>query len=186
MMANLIFRKYLSEKDKVLALTNSIMESHISDVEEQDDTEIQLESKRNELQRLTKKLDAYVEMRSDGKISKELFLSKCAEVEPKIQRLQEEIKTLSAKLKPKEIADYTEKLTVLQYALEQYTHCDEGENVPECVVEAFVFKILVSKDGFDWYLRFDGNSDKPLRCQLKGNHKQNTKTMVAGDVSPCH
>jgi len=184
MMANLIFRKYLSEKDKVLALANSILEAHIGDTEEQDDTQTQLDAKKNELQRLHKKLDSYVEMRSDGEISKELFRSKCAEVEPKIQRLQEEIEKLSAKTEPKEVVDYTEKLTVLQYALEQYTHCDEGENVPESVVEAFVSKILVSKDGFDWYLRFDGNPDKPLHCQLEGSRKQNTKIMVAGDISP--
>ena len=31
MMANLIFRKYLSEKDKVLALANSILEAHIGE-----------------------------------------------------------------------------------------------------------------------------------------------------------
>ena len=33
MMANLIFRKYLSEKEKVLALANSILEAHIGDTE---------------------------------------------------------------------------------------------------------------------------------------------------------
>lgn len=80
--------------------------------------------------------------------------------------------------------DYTEKLTVLQYALEQYTNIDEGQDVPESVIEAFVVKIVVSKDGFDWYLRFDGDPDKPLLCQLQGKRKTNTKIMVAGDISP--
>ena len=80
--------------------------------------------------------------------------------------------------------DYTEKLTVLQYALEQYTNWDEGQDIPESVIEAFVAKIVVSKDGFDWYLRFDGDPDKPLHCQLQGKRKQTTKIMVAGDISP--
>ena len=82
------------------------------------------------------------------------------------------------------MVDYTEKLTVLQYALEQYTHLDEGQNVPESVIEAFVVKIVVSKEGFDWYLRFDGDPDKPLHCQLQGKRKTNTKIMVSGDISP--
>ena len=80
--------------------------------------------------------------------------------------------------------DYKEKLTVLQYALERYTNIDQGQDVPESVIEAFVVKIVVSKDGFDWYLRFDGDPDKPLHCQLQGKRKTNTKIMVSGDLSP--
>lgn len=184
MMANLIFRKYLSDKDKVLALANSILEAHIGDTEEAEDTAALLEAKRKELERLNKKLDAYIEMRSEGELSREMFRMKSAEVEPKIQRLREEIEKLTVESAPKEVVDYTEKLTVLQYALEQYTNLNEGENVPDSVVEAFVTKIVASKDGFDWYLRFDGDPDKPLHCQLQGKRKQTTRIMVAGELSP--
>jgi len=184
MMANLIFRKYLSQKEKVLALANSILEAHIGDTEEEENNEAALEAKRVELGRLQKKLDNYIEMRAEGDLSRELFRSKCNELEPKIKQLQDEIETLTAASKPKEVVDYTEKLTVLQYALEQYTHIDEGQDVPESVIEAFVVKIVVSKDGFDWYLRFDGDPDKPLHCQLQGKRKTNTKIMVSGDLSP--
>lgn len=184
MMANLIFRKYLSEKDKVLALANSILEAHIGDTEEEENTEALLKEKQAELARLHKKMDSYIEMRAEGDLSRELFRAKCAEVEPKIQRLQVEIEKLSAEGQPREVVDYTEKLTVLQYALEQYTNLDEGQDVPDSVVEAFVTKIVVSKDGFDWYLRFDGDPDKPLHCQLEGKRKQTTKIMVSGEISP--
>ena len=125
MMANLIFRKYLSQKDKVLALANSILEAHIDDTEEAENNEAVLEAKRAELTRLKKKLDNYIEMRAEGDLSRELFRSKCAEVEPRIKQLQDEIEPLTAASEPKEVVDYTEKLTVLQYALEQYTHIDE-------------------------------------------------------------
>lgn len=128
-------------------------------------------------------MDAYIEMQAEGDIGREAFRMKCAELEPRMQQLQKEIETLSAEATPKEVVDYTEKLTVLQYALEQYTHRDEGQNVPESVIEAFVVKIVVSKDGFDWYLRFDGEPEKPLHCQLQGKRKTNTKIMVSGDIS---
>lgn len=123
-------------------------------------------------------------MRAEGDLSREMFRSKCNEVEPKIHQLEEKIEKLSVDSAPREVVDYTEKLTVLQYALEQYTNLDEGQDVPDSVVEAFVTKIVVSKDGFDWYLRFDGDPDKPLHCQLEGKRKQTTKIMVSGGVSP--
>ena len=184
MMANLIFRKYLSEKDKVLALANSILEAHIDDTEETKNNDALIEAKKVELARLSKKLDSYVEMRSEGDISRELFRSKCAELEPKIKNLQEEIDKLTTANKPKEVVDYREKLTVLQYALEQYTYPDEGHNVPESVIEAFVTKIVVHPDSFDWYFRFDGDPSDPLRCKIEGKRRTTTKIVVAGANSP--
>ena len=184
MMANLIFRKHLSQKDKVLALANSILEAHIGDTEETQDKESILKAKQAELAKLAQKIDGYIEMRSEGDLSREAFRMKCAELEPRMQQLQKEIEKLTAEAAPKEVVDYTEKLTVLQYALEQYTNRDEGQDVPESVIEAFVVKIVVSKDGFDWYLRFDGDPDKPLHCQLQGKRKTNTKITVSTPCSP--
>ena len=56
--------------------------------------------------------------------------------------------------------------------------------MPESVIEAFVVKIVVSKDGFDWYLRFDGDPEKPLHCQLQEKRKTNTKISISSDNSP--
>ena len=168
----------------MLALANSILEAHIGDTEEEKPSEVLLKAKQAELNQLQRKLDNYIEMRAEGDLSRELFRRKCAEIEPRIQELQTQIETLTAAAKPKEVVDYTEKLTVLQYALERYTNLDEGQDVPESVIEAFVVKILASEDGFDWYLRFDGDPDKPLHCQLQGKRKQTTKIMVSLPCSP--
>lgn len=184
MMANHIFRDYLAEKEKVLALANSILESYKDDDIEQRSAEVLLTSKRRELARLSKKMDNYIEMCSEGDLSRELFRTKCAELEPQMQQLQKEIEELSQQAQPKPVSNYKEKLTILQYALERYTHIDEGQDVPESVIEAFVVKIVVHPDSFDWYLRFDGNPDKPLHCTLEGKRKQTTKIMVSGGNSP--
>lgn len=112
MMANLIFRKYLSEKDKVLALANSILEAHIGDREEEENIEAQIESKRRELDRLSRKMDNYVEMRAERDITREQYRTCCAELEPLMQKLRDEIESLSMKVQPKDVVDYTEKLTV--------------------------------------------------------------------------
>lgn len=48
MMANYIFRNYLAEKDKVLALANSMLEAHIGDTESQEDNTEILRCKREQ------------------------------------------------------------------------------------------------------------------------------------------
>ena len=123
-------------------------------------------------------------MRAEGDLTREQYRSRCAELEPQIQKLQQEIQELSVETQPAEVPDYKEKITFLQYALERYTNIDEGQNVPESVIEAFVVKIVVSKDGFDWYLRFDGDPDKPLHCVLQGKRKTNTKISISSASSP--
>lgn len=184
MMANLIFRQYLSEKDKVLALANSILEAHIGDEEETRNIEAMLASRRSELARLTRKMDNYIDMRAEGDLTREQYRSRWAELEPQMQKLQQEIQELSVESQPVEVPDYKEKITFLQYALDRYTNIDEGQDVPESVIEAFVEKIVVSRDGFDWYLRFNGDPDKPLHCELQGKRKTNTKISISSDNSP--
>lgn len=183
MMANYIFRKYLIEKDKVLALANSMLEAHIGDAEEKEDHTELLREKQAELERASRKLDNYIEMRAEGEISKEILKIKTSELAPKIENLKAEITELEQSTEEPIIEDYTEKLTVLQYALEQYTNPDDND-IPPSVIEAFVEKIVASKDGFDWYLRFDKNPNSPLHCTTEGKRKSNTKIAVAGEISP--
>ena len=184
MMANLIFRKYLSQKDKVLALANSILENYNGNTDEDRRNEAALEMKQRELGRLQKRMDNLIEMRADGDLSKDMFRMKSEELEPKMQKLQKEIDELSQKREPKVIEHYKEKLTILQYALSQYSCPKEGEDVPESVIEAYFSKIVVKKDGFDWYIRINGDPDKPLHCKLEGKRRSTTKIVVTQDFSP--
>lgn len=184
MMANLIFRDYLADKERVLALANSMLADHIGDAEEREDVSADLERKRAELDKLNRKFDNLVEMRSDGEIGKDMFRAKCDELEPRMDRLRREIGELEAKEAPPEVADYEEKLTVLRYALERYTDFSEDRDVPENVIEAFVEKIVASPEGFDWYLRFGGDPDDPIRCKVEGKRRPNVHAVVLEGASP--
>ena len=101
-----------------------------------------------------------------------------------MQKLQKEIEELSQKREPKVVEYYKEKLTILKYALSQYSCPKEGEDVPESIIEAYFSKIVVKKDGFDWYIRINGDPDKPLHCKLEGKRRSTTKIVVTQDFSP--
>ena len=99
--------------------------------------------------------------------------------------LQNKIAELEAEQnKTTPVIDYKEKLEVLRYALEQYTNFDHDGDIPDNVVEAFVEKIVVSKDGFDWYLRFDGDPSGPLHLKTEGKRKNKTEIIDSKAVAP--
>ena len=130
------------------------------------------------------KLDNYIEMRAEGDIDKDSFTQKTSELRAEIRKLSDEIEVLEDKQNDEpEIVDYKEKLTVLQYALEQYTNADE-KDIPESVIEAFVVKIVVRQDGFDWYLRFDGDPNDPLHMKTEGKRRKNSSVSVVGSKLP--
>ena len=86
MMANLIFRDYLSKKDKVLALANSILENYDGNTDEDSRNEAALEMKQREWNRLQKRMDNLIEMRADGDLSKDMFRMKSEEQASKRDR----------------------------------------------------------------------------------------------------
>ena len=55
---------------------------------------------------------------------------------------------------------------------------------PESVIEAFVVKIVVRQDGFDWYLRFDGDPNDPLHMKTEGKRRKNSSVSVVGGKLP--
>ena len=185
LMANHIFRNYLADKEKVLALANSMLEAHINDTDEIIDYSKIIEEKKHELEKLTRKIDNYIEMRAEGEISKEQFATKTADTKSAISKIKAEISEMEALAgEPTETAsDYKEKLTVLQYALEQYTNADDND-IPESVIEAFVVKIVAKQDGFDWYLRFDGDPNDPLHLKTEGKRRKTTSIVSESAVSP--
>ena len=80
------------------------------------------------------------------------------EIEDRVAKLTEEIKGLQPEKEQTSNEDYSVKLLELRERLKEYTGFDYSV-IPESIVEAFIERILVSKDEFRWYLRTGNNAD---------------------------
>ncbi len=171
MLAKYVFRNYLHEVDSVLALATSILEEHINDKEGNADNSKLIEQKQKELDKMNKRLDNLIEMRADGEITREVFKKKKEDVEAAIRKLQAELEELQPKDVVEEDIDYEHKITILREALNEYVDFDSDNDISDEVIEAFVEKIVVSKNGFDWYLRL--SPDEPPKRYTVDGRKQN-------------
>ena len=115
-----------------------------------------------------------MDLLSNCDISREDYQEARADVDRQIDMLKAEIEELTPVVEESEEdeIDYESKITVLRYALEQYTNFDTDGDIPESVIEAFVEKIEVSKDCFKWYLRGDFGGDSPIPMNVEGNRKK--------------
>lgn len=185
MMAKHIFNDYLSNSDKVLALALSMLEKHIDDEEPDSDNTELIQEKENEITKLTKRLSGLTEMRADGEITREMFQEKQSEIQNKLSKLREEI----LNLKPEEEsvsedeATHEEKITLLKYYMNKSITPQQDEDIPEDVIRAFVEKIIVHEDGFDWYMRFDPDKS-PETLNIEGRNRKSAK--VSSLCSPQH
>ena len=62
---------------------------------------------------------------------------------------------------------------MLEYALEQLVDFKNCDDIPESVVDAFVDRIIVSEDSYDWYLRL--NPELAYQCKVEGKRSGNAK-----------
>ena len=157
MMAEKIFDRYIDNADAVMDLSYSMLEKHIADQEDTPDYTEEIKRMESEVERLNKKRINLIEMRADGDIDKDLFRERKQEIEGRIEKLTEDIKSLQPDEETQSPEDYMQKLQELRERLKQYTGF-EYSVIPESIVEAFIQKIWVSKDEFRWYLRCGNNT----------------------------
>lgn len=172
MMAQMIFEQFWENKQEVLAIADQILDKTINFCND-DGSQDKINSLESQYERNKRKLDNLMEMRLAEEVSREYFLEKKAELE----KILDDIKAKIADIKG--TADMTEddlqkQLTVFKYALEQNFQFDKY-NVPETVLDAFVRKIVVHKDHFEWYLTF---SEDVTKCLVKGTGKNTSVELI--------
>ena len=186
-MAKTLFREFLRNTDRILDIAEEMLEKHIDDEEVVEDNSKLIAQKKAELEKLEKRLNKLISMRADDEITKEQFMNMKSEVDTQIASLQEQICELSPAEKVTEtsdVPDYNERITLLRYALERYTNFDTDEDIPEAVIEAFVEKIVVNENSFDWYLHFSGDDKTPKTCNVEGDKKAHIIELFGVSYAP--
>ena len=174
MMVKQIFREYLDNTSEILALAESMLERHIDDEECETDNTLLIQQLQSEYEKLNKRMDNLIEMRADGDITREIFQTKKLEIEKKIEKIQKDIKELQIQEEVVDEATHDEKIRILKFYLEQSVNPDALENITEDVIRAFIVKVVVKENSFEWYLRF--SPDKPpTSLYIDGNRKNVAK-----------
>ena len=171
MMAKYIFSTYIKDAPRVLGIAEQILIKHINDKCDVVDNSDKIKRLKAELSKLNKKADTYVEMRADGEISKEVYKSKSEEIAKKIEFLISEIsalENLESAIKDNK-DDCEERLSKLKKILYAKVDFDNVGKISENVVDAFIERIEVTKDGFNWYLRC---SPEVHRCSVSGRRSK--------------
>ena len=183
MMVKNIFREYLHNTAEVLALAEAMLERHIDDEEPQTDNNRLIEQKQAEAEKLNKRLHSLIEMRADGEITRDIFKAKKQEIEDRLLAIQNELSQLQPQEEAIDDATHDEKIKILKFYLEQSVNPDAIDNIPEDVIRAFIVKVVVHENSFDWYLRF--SPDKPPKS-LCIDGKRKTTAKVSSLCSPQH
>ena len=170
MMAKYIFKEYLQNTVEILALAQSMLDKHIDDKQSTKNNTRLIKQKETEIEKLNKRLNNLIEMRADNEITHETFQTKKEEVETQTEKLQKELDDLMPReSKPIDVSR-DEKIKILKFYLEQSVNPDTMENLTEDVIKAFVVKVVVKENSFDWHLRFSPDNS-PTSLSVNGRRK---------------
>ena len=153
-----------------LGVLSTLIEKHINDTPDdvKNNSKV-IEEIQAKISKLQKRVEGLILMRADGEISKEMYLTQKEQAESEIKALEDKLENLVSNDTPiveKSSESIAERLTVLKNALNTYAVFDTENDVPDRIVDAFVEKVVVSKDSFDWYLRYA--PETAVNCNVEG------------------
>lgn len=184
LMAKFIFDKFLSDKQRVLAIAESVLRKHYELSNEKTDNSELIARKEALLKDLKQRYDSLIDMCADGIITKDDLAEKIEPIKKQMTAVNNELADLAPARYEPIYEDYEEKITFLRYALDRYTYPENEGDVPPYVIEALIKKIVVTPHEFKWYLRF-GKENEPIDCEINGKRAENCSLSVdSEEISP--
>ncbi len=185
-MAKILFEQFFTDKKQLYVITNNLLDKCIKNELYEDDNSEKAKKIEANLRKNEGKLDRLVEMRLADEISKEMYNEKRAKLENDIAEAQSQLAELTQKKEASE-SDLQDKLKLLKYAADQRFQFDTND-IPESIIDAFVDKVIVFPDYFEWHLKSfrddDDDSDNSIRCLVKGT-KNKSEVLFVDDTLTC-
>jgi DNA invertase Pin-like site-specific DNA recombinase len=163
LMAKYIFKEYLPNVEKAVGLAKDIIQQHLEDDVTNESSKTIIEVKKNERARLSKRFDRLLDMRTDGELSPDVFKKKSKDIQVQIDAYDKEIAELTEQENRRVTkGDYRLKLDEICKRLDEMIDFKKySDTIPTNIVEAFVERIVVYEDHFEWYLRLGDESREP-------------------------
>ena len=183
MMAKYIFTNFISHTDEVVDLAAAMLEKHIADKDDNEEEQKRLlEAKQAEYNKLKKRLRGLMEMRAENEITREEYEEIRKDTDDRIEVLEKEIAELRESNEEDEEStaiDYAKTINYLKSCLAELVEVKDDEDLADDVIRAFVRKIVVFPDHFEWYLRLSPD-DTPESICIDGKRKNSTKISSFG------
>ncbi len=163
LIAQKIFSECLSIDSSVIEKSLELLKAHIG-LGFSESVSDRIAALVNKQEQLKKQREILIEMRMEGEIEKDEFMQKKSNLDSQMEATAKEIDDLSSETDDNGDGFKTieERLASLKKSLDKYIDHKNMDTkiIPETVVEAFTRRIIVSADGFDWYLKSENEKDE--------------------------
>ncbi len=162
----IIFRNFWKDKKQITTIVNGLLNNGYDGDPEQDKRLEEINHYKDLLQSLDKKMNNLIDMRLNETIDAEKYDVKRKELIKQQEEAKEKLESMDAGEKDEDV-NLEKKLSLLKLALDRKFDFDEYE-IPDCVIDAFVDKIIVHKDKFEWHLTLLEDYDKVMFSNTSG------------------
>ena len=182
LMASAIFRSIWQDKRKVLEIADRLLEKGYDGDPVMMEKETKIRQLQEKLILIEKKLDALVDMRLSNQIDFTRYNAKRIQLTTQQDQLRSQLDTVvGGSSEEMDVSSIEDTIKQLKFSMENNFDF-EGVKIPEEVLEAFIDKVVVYKDKFEWHLSLFTRDDTVIFSQVEGT-KRNPTAQV-WDASP--
>lgn len=150
LMAKMIFDSLFTEKDRILKISNELLQYGISE-ENKTDYTAELLRCQNLLKKQKNKLDVLLELRLNQEIEPSEYKVKQESIKKEIAKLESRIAALNNAAETDD-SDPKDKIKALQKLLKEKIAFKDGV-IPDTIIESLVDEIVMDKNHFIWKLK---------------------------------